>query len=201
MTDKVEVIHISHILICFHQFKVNATLQKHFFDFLFLFFLRPLANEVIQGCIFTTNILFRVIDNAFLAEQFAICIINRNRFMYNFYLATITTNNRLYSRRIRRYRRGNWVITIRRRCMTTWSESRINHNWAIPIRICKQSADITKVHNHKCVLPSFSRSLVPRPIICLNSVIEPIISSKTISFVILQSAPVDSSLDVVAITG
>ena len=53
----------------------------------------------------------------------------------------------------------------------------------------------------KWVLPSFSRSRVPRPMICLNSVIEPIISSKTISLVILQSAPVERSLEVVAITG
>ena len=30
---------------------------------------------------------------------------------------------------------------------------------------------------------------------------DPIISSKTMSFVILQSAPVDKSLDVVAMTG
>ena len=37
--------------------------------------------------------------------------------------------------------------------------------------------------------------------ICLNSVMEPIISSRTMSFVILQSAPVESSLEVVAITG
>ena len=53
----------------------------------------------------------------------------------------------------------------------------------------------------KWVLPSFSRRRVPRPMICLNSVIEPIISSKTISFVILQSEPVESSLEVVAMTG
>ena len=53
----------------------------------------------------------------------------------------------------------------------------------------------------KCVLPSFSRRRVPRPMICLNSVMELIISSSTISLVILQSAPVESSLEVVAITG
>ena len=37
--------------------------------------------------------------------------------------------------------------------------------------------------------------------ICLNSVMEPIISSSTMSFVILQSAPVERSLEVVAMTG
>ena len=53
----------------------------------------------------------------------------------------------------------------------------------------------------KWVLPSFSRSRVPRPMICLNSVMEPIILSSTISLTILQSAPVESSSDVVAMTG
>ena len=37
--------------------------------------------------------------------------------------------------------------------------------------------------------------------ICLNSVMELIILSSTMSFTILQSSPVDSSLEVVAITG
>ena len=53
----------------------------------------------------------------------------------------------------------------------------------------------------KDILPSASRIRVPRPMICLNSVMEPIIWSRTISFVILQSAPVVRSLEVVAITG
>mgnify|MGYP006922431272 CR=1 FL=1 len=42
---------------------------------------------------------------------------------------------------------------------------------------------------------------VATPMICLNSVMEPIISSRTINLTILQSTPVESSLDVVAITG
>ena len=37
--------------------------------------------------------------------------------------------------------------------------------------------------------------------ICLNSVMELIILSSTMSLTILQSSPVDSSLEVVAITG
>ena len=53
----------------------------------------------------------------------------------------------------------------------------------------------------KCVLPSFSRMRVPRPTICLNSVIELMLWSSTISFTILQSTPVESNLLVVAMTG
>ena len=56
MTDKVKVIYINHVLIDFHQFKVNATLQKHFSDFFLFFFLRPPADKIIQRCIFATNI-------------------------------------------------------------------------------------------------------------------------------------------------
>ena len=53
----------------------------------------------------------------------------------------------------------------------------------------------------KLSLPSFSRRRVPRPMICLNSVMEPIIWSRTMSFTILQSVPVERSLEVVAMTG
>ena len=42
---------------------------------------------------------------------------------------------------------------------------------------------------------------LPRPTICLNSVIELIRWSRAISFTILQSTPVESSLLVVAMTG
>ena len=53
----------------------------------------------------------------------------------------------------------------------------------------------------KCVLPSRSRMRVPRPTICLNSVMELMFWSSTMSFTILQSTPVESSLLVVAMTG
>ena len=46
--------------------------------------------------------------------------------------------------------------------------------------------DVYKRQTIKWVFPSFSRILVPLPIICLNSVIELIHSSKTMSFVILD---------------
>ena len=65
----------------------------------------------------------------------------------------------------------------------------------------KRRVTFRKSITTKWFLPSFSLKRVPRPIICLNSVMEPIISSRTINFVILQSAPVESSFDVVAITG
>src|SRR5699024_2934661 len=53
----------------------------------------------------------------------------------------------------------------------------------------------------KYSLPYFGFNLVPRPIICLNSVIELILLSSTISLHVLQSTPVVSSLEVVTITG
>ena len=53
----------------------------------------------------------------------------------------------------------------------------------------------------KWVWPSAGRKRVPRPMICLNSVMEFTTSSRTMSLVILQSTPVESSLEVVAMTG
>ena len=53
----------------------------------------------------------------------------------------------------------------------------------------------------KLILPSFSRSRVPRPTICLNMVMEEMVLSKTMTFVILQSTPVERSSEVVAMTG
>ena len=53
----------------------------------------------------------------------------------------------------------------------------------------------------KCHLPLSVRRRVPRPTICLNSVIEPISLSITISPQVLQSTPVDSISDVVTTQG
>ena len=53
----------------------------------------------------------------------------------------------------------------------------------------------------KCHLPLSFLSRVPRPMICLNSVIEPISLSMTINPQVLQSTPVDRSSEVVTITG
>lgn len=53
----------------------------------------------------------------------------------------------------------------------------------------------------KWVLPSSARRRVPRPMICLNSVMELIHLSMTMSFTILQSTPVERSWEVTAMTG
>ena len=53
----------------------------------------------------------------------------------------------------------------------------------------------------KYSFPLFGSNLVPRPIICLNSVMLAISSSKTINLTVLVSTPVDKSFEVVAITG
>ena len=51
--------------------------------------------------------------------------------------------------------------------------------------------------------PYLGANLVPRPIICLNSVIpaSPNMLSSTISLQVLQSTPVDINLEVVTILG
>ena len=48
---------------------------------------------------------------------------------------------------------------------------------------------------------AFSTIRVPRPIICLNCVIEEMFLSMAINFTVFVSTPVDKSSDVVAITG
>lgn len=50
-------------------------------------------------------------------------------------------------------------------------------------------------------LSSSGKSLVPRPIICLNRAIEPTGRKSTIVFTVGRSTPVESNSEVVAITG
>ena len=50
-------------------------------------------------------------------------------------------------------------------------------------------------------LSSSANNRVPRPIICLNIAIEPTVLNKTMLRTVGRSTPVDSSCDVVAITG
>ena len=86
---------------------------------------------------------------------------------------------------------GNFFLGSSGSISTSPSQSGSANNLVTPLKSIME----------KCVLPSLSLILVPLPIICLNSVIEPMFSSRTMSFTILQSVPVESNFDVVAITG
>ncbi|MPM68268.1 hypothetical protein SDC9_115199 [bioreactor metagenome] len=76
MTDEIKIIHIGHALIRLHAFKVDAALQKQILNAFFFVLGRPPANKVVQRCVCAQYIGLRVVDDAFLPEQLAVCIIN-----------------------------------------------------------------------------------------------------------------------------
>ena len=148
MTNEIKVIHFCHVLIVLHRCKINTSLQKHITDFSFVRVLAPLADKRIQGCVFTADIILGVIHDTFLTEQLSVSIINGNRLVNNLHFTTIFGYDRLY---LGRPRRNNRSGTGRRggRRVRIGIEAGIDFNRTIPIRIGKQSADITEVHDHK----------------------------------------------------
>ena len=65
----------------------------------------------------------------------------------------------------------------------------------------KSRVDPRKSMIVKNSLPCSGSSRVPRPTICLNSVIDPMLDSKTMSLIVLTLTPVVSSFDVVTSVG
>jgi hypothetical protein len=76
-----------------------------------------------------------------------------------------------------------------------------DYRLSVEVRISEKTGGTLEVHDSEVELVMSSRKRVPRPMICLNSVIELMFWSRTISLQVLASTPVVKSLDVVTITG
>ena len=94
MADEIEIIHVRHILFYLDLLQIDTTFPQQVANLIFLFFGRPLTDEVIQGSVLPHYILFGVVDDTLMPEELTVHIIHGNRLMDDFYLASIHIHNR-----------------------------------------------------------------------------------------------------------
>ena len=150
MADKVKIIHIGHTLVGLYRFKVDALIAQKFPDGFLFILCRPLANKVIQRSVCATDIFLCVVDDAFLFQQFAACIVYGDGLVNHFHAAAVFIHNRLRifraNRRVRGVRAG-----LRRRLWGIFVGVVVivHFDRAIPFRVSKQAADIAEVHDNE----------------------------------------------------
>ena len=156
MADEVEVVHIAHLLIRLEQFQINASFAEQVPNLFFFLLGRPLTNEVIQRSIFATDIFLRVVHDALLPQQLAVCIIDRYRLVNDLHVAAVFIHNRLMFG-------GRGVsgcacfIFIRQGLsavgrLFAWREAFVDLEGTIPFGIGKQAGHVAKVHYDKMCL-------------------------------------------------
>ena len=150
MTDEVKVIHIGHPLIRFQQFQINAPLPEQIPNLLLFFLGTPLADEVVQRRILSTDILLGVVHNALLSKQFPIGVVDGDRLMDNLHLAAIAIHDGLGTLRRRVTTRGiSCTIRRSRRFRTSCTKARVHLNGAVPLRVGEQPRYIAEIHHNK----------------------------------------------------
>ena len=133
-------------------------LQKKFPDFFFLFLSRPLTDKIVQRSVRATDILFCVVNNAFLPEKLSACIINGNRFVDDLHPAAIFINDWFGFLGVWRRGRVRCSCALFRYGLIVLFfgiEFFVHFNRAIPIRVGKKAAHISEVHHNKMGLAFF----------------------------------------------